>query len=79
MSQAFYDLVVIGSGPAGQKAAQVNGATGNVRNYSPTAFLVNASLPAMHARRHVDYVATVVFTPGAAVDKAKRLSQNPVP
>jgi len=60
-------------------AAQLNQQTGNARNYSPTAFVVNASLPSMHPLRHVDYVATVVFTPGVALDKAKRLSQNPQP
>ncbi len=59
-------------------AAQLNAGVGNVGNYSPTAFLANATLPA--GVRALDYVATVVFVDGqAAMDKARRLAQNPVP
>ncbi len=62
------------SGPA----AQLNAGVGNIGNYSPTAFLANATLP--RASRSVDYVATVVFVDTQAdMDKAKRLAQNPVP
>jgi hypothetical protein len=62
------------SGPA----AQLNAGVGNIGNYSPTAFLANATLPSNV--RALDYVATVVFVDGQAdMDKARRLSQNPVP
>ncbi|MBX3261896.1 MAG: hypothetical protein KIS78_18075 [Labilithrix sp.] len=59
-------------------AAQLNAGVGNVGNYSPTAFLANATLP--DGVRALDYVATVVFVDGQAdMDKARRLAQNPVP
>ncbi len=59
-------------------AAQLNAGVGNIGNYSPTAFLANATLPA--GVRALDYVATVVFVDGQAdMDKARRLAQNPVP
>ncbi len=59
-------------------AAQLNAGVGNVGNYSPTAFLANATLPA--GVRALDYVATVVFVDSQAdMDKARRLAQNPVP
>jgi len=58
-------------------AGQLNAGVQNVPNYSPTSFIVSAVQPA--GLRKMDYVATVVFTPSSAVDKAKRLSQNPVP
>lgn len=59
-------------------AAQLNAGVGNIGNYSPTAFLANATLPA--GVRALDYVATVVFVDDqAAMDKARRLAQNPVP
>jgi hypothetical protein len=62
------------SAPAGQ----LNAGVGNVGNYSPTAFLANATLPA--GLRAMDYVATVVFVDSAAdYQKAQRLSSNPVP
>ncbi|MBX3228951.1 MAG: hypothetical protein KIT84_41530 [Labilithrix sp.] len=58
--------------------AQLNAGVGNVGNYSPTAFIANATLPA--GVRQLDYVATVVFVDGAAdYAKAQRLAQNPVP
>ncbi len=77
--QQYYGARLMAPAQAGAAAAQLNGLTGNVTNYSPTAFLVNAALPADHPDRKVDYVATVVFTPQAAVEKARRLAQNPVP
>ncbi len=59
-------------------AAQLNAGVGNVGNYSPTAFLANATLPA--GVRVLDYVATVVFVDSQAdMNKARRLAQNPVP
>lgn len=62
------------SGPAGQ----INAGVGNVGNYSPTAYLANATLPA--GVRAMDYVATVVFVDKAAdLEKARRLSSKPVP
>lgn len=39
---------------------------------------MNAALPADHALGKVDYVATVVFTPTAALENAKRLAQGRV-
>ena len=59
-------------------AEQLNAGVGNIGNYSPTAFLANATLP--EGVRALDYVATVVFVDGqAAMEKARRLAQNPVP
>jgi len=59
-------------------ATQLNAGVGNVGNYSPTAFLANATLPA--GVRALDYVATVVFVDSQAdMNKARRLAQNPVP
>lgn len=59
-------------------ATQLNAGINNIGNYSPTAFLANATLPA--DQRALDYVATVVFVDGASdMDKARRLAQNPVP
>lgn len=63
----------------GAAVAQLNRHAGDARNYSPTAFLVNAALPADHPLRSVDYVATVVFTPEQGMAKARRLARNPVP
>lgn len=77
--QQYYRARLGAPEQAGAIAEQLNAQTGGARNYSPTAFLVNASLPSDHALRKVDYVATVMFTPGAALDKAKRLAQSPVP
>ncbi len=59
-------------------ARQVNGAIGNVPNYSPTAFMVQASMP--NETRKVDYVTSVLFVEKQEdYDKAKRLSRAPVP
>lgn len=59
-------------------AAQLNAGVGNVGNYSPTAFLANATLP--EGIRALDYVATVVFVDRQAdMNKARRLAQQPVP
>jgi hypothetical protein len=77
--QQYYRARLGAPEQAGAIADQLNAQTGGARNYSPTAFLVNAALPSDHALRKVDYVATVVFTPAASVDKAKRLAQSPVP
>lgn len=77
--QQYYMARVGAPDQAGAAAEQLNGLTGNVRNYSPTAFLVNAALPADHPQRKIDYVATVVFTPEAGLAKARRLAQQPVP
>lgn len=57
----------------------IEGATQGLRNYSPTAYLVNAALPAAHPLRSIDYVATVIITPEAGIEKAKRLARNPQP
>jgi hypothetical protein len=67
--------------PAGAPppVAFLEGATQGLRNYSPTAYLVNAALPTAHPMRSIDYVATVVFTPAAGVEKARRLARNPQP
>ncbi len=60
-------------------AQQVNGLTGNVANYSPTAFLVGAMIPDGNVRT-IDYVATIVFTDRGATDRAKAIAQpGPVP
>jgi hypothetical protein len=58
-------------------AAQLNAGVHDVRNYSPTAFLVNSMQS--DGIRKMDYVATVVFTDSAGYAKAKTLSHNPVP
>jgi hypothetical protein len=59
-------------------AAQLNAGVGNVGNYSPTAYLANATLPS--DKRALDYVATVVFVDSAAdYAKAQQLSKKPVP
>ena len=59
-------------------AAELNAGVGNVGNYSPTAFIANATLPA--GVRALDYVATIVFVDDQAdMNKARRLAQNPVP
>lgn len=59
-------------------ATQLNAGVQNIGNYSPTAFLANATLPSNE--RAFDYVATVVFVDGNAdIEKARRLAQNPVP
>jgi hypothetical protein len=59
-------------------AAQLNAGVGNVGNYSPTAYLANATLPS--SQRALDYVATVVFVDSAAdYAKAQQLSKSPVP
>lgn len=59
-------------------AAQLNAGVGNVGNYSPTAFLANATLPS--GVRALDYVATVVFVDSVAdYAKAQQLAKNPVP
>jgi hypothetical protein len=59
-------------------ATQLNAGVQNIGNYSPTAFLANATLPA--GTRALDYVATVVFVDSAAeMNKARTLAQNPVP
>ncbi len=59
-------------------ATQLNAGVGDVGNYSPTAFLANATLPA--GMRALDYVATIVFVDGEAdYAKARRLARNPVP
>jgi len=57
-------------------AEQLNAGVQNVPNYSPTAFLVNAMLPA--GVRTIDYVATVVFVDSDAdYAKAKRIAMPP--
>lgn len=59
-------------------AAQLNAGVGNIGNYSPTAFLANATLPT--ESRALDYVATIVFVDSAAdYAKAQQLSKKPVP
>jgi hypothetical protein len=59
-------------------ATQLNAGVGDIGNYSPTAFLANATLPA--GVRAIDYVATIVFVDGQTdYDKARRLARNPVP
>jgi hypothetical protein len=76
----FYSAKAQGA-PAQMLAAggeQLNAGVGNIGNYSPTAFLANATLPA--GVRALDYVATVVFVDSQAdMDKARRLAKNPVP
>jgi hypothetical protein len=60
-----------------EAAGQLNAGIGNITNYSPTAFLVNAMQPAN--QRKLDYVVTVYFTDATGYAKAKLLSKNPVP
>lgn len=77
--QQYYGARLQAPEQASAAADQLNAMTGGARNYSPTAFLVNASLPSDHGLRKIDYVATVLFVPADAVAKARRLAQNPVP
>jgi hypothetical protein len=81
--QSYYkDRLGIARTPAANDVPPVaflDGATRGLRNYSPTAYLVNAALPTSHPLRAIDYVATVVFTPAAAVEKAKRLARDAQP
>lgn len=78
-TKQYYQARLAGAPQAMQIATAVNAQAGNVKNYSPTAFLVNAMLPADHGLRRFDYMATVVFADAATVAKAKQLSHNPVP
>jgi hypothetical protein len=75
----YYGARAMGATPAqtAPAAAQLNAGIRDVRNYSPTAFLVNAMQS--DGVRKMDYVATVVFTDNAGYAKAKTLSRNPVP
>jgi hypothetical protein len=79
--KAYYEARLASPEMGAQLATQVNTLTQNVRNYSPTAFLVNATLPTDHPARKMDYVATIVMTPAGndGIVKARRLAQNPVP
>jgi hypothetical protein len=74
--EQFFQARAAGATPeqAAAAGAQLNAAV--QPNYSPTAFMVHA-MPA--ADRSVEYVATVAFVSPAGYEKAKVLSQNPVP
>lgn len=77
--QAYYTARLARSPQADAIAAQLNASTGNVANYSPTAFLVDAMTPDA-SERGMDYIATVVFTDAAANNRAKSLAKpGPVP
>jgi hypothetical protein len=59
-------------------AMELNAGVHDIGNYSPTAYIANATLPA--GVRSMDYVATVVFVDAQAdMDKARRLARRPVP
>ena len=77
--QGYYQARLAGSPQANAIASQVNAMTGNVSNYSPTAFLVDTMAPDA-SQRGMDYIATVVFTDSAANARAKSLAKpGPVP
>ena len=78
-AKGYYQATLAGAPEqAAGIAAQVNQAA--PANYSPTAFLVNALLPASDPDRAFDYVATIVFADkGSTYEKAKLLSKQPVP
>jgi hypothetical protein len=75
--QAYYTARLAGmDDKANMAAAQVNSLTGNVANYSPTAFLVQAMIPFTPGQpRTIDYVATIMFTDRAATERAKSLAR----
>jgi hypothetical protein len=80
--QQYYaaSLGVPGLPPVEALRANINGLTKNVKNYSPTAFLVESMIPDA-GQRSVDYVATVVFGDGGTLAAAKSIAPpaGPVP
>lgn len=79
--QGYYAARLSGNeAQAEQIAIQLNASALDLANYSPTAFLVNATLPSTHPNRTIDYVATIVFTDARGVRRAGTIVRpGPVP